>query len=239
MKINPFKISKKHMKSLQKTALIALAGLSMFSGCGKDKENDPAPEPEKPFDITEHFVAGTIGNSSYAGVFFIQFLEDDRALFIDSSPSNIAGNYTLTDTELVFEATGANERLAKFALDENKKITSATYSGAGPAKYQAVGNLLTVTESNQLAGKVFEGEGANFLGAKSKKTYDFHAKTATYGVGADAAEIDNTANNYILIGGSGFKHVNGSTVEIGFLLDRKLTTFLGSGLFYSGVHDQK
>jgi len=225
------------LKPSKNLSLIALMGAFAFSGCENDKKYQP--EPEKPFDITEHFVAGTIGNSSYASVFFIQFLEDGRALFIDSSPSNIAGNYTMTDTEIAFDATGANERHAKFTLDEDKKITAATYSAAGPAKYQAAGNLLPVSEANQLAGKAFEGEGANFLGQKSKKIYDFNAKTTTYGVGADAAEIDNTANNYILIGGSGFKYVNGSTVEIGFLLDRKLTTFLGSGLFYSGVHDQK
>jgi hypothetical protein len=55
---------------------------------------------------------------------------------------------------------------------------------------------------------------------------------APFGSGQDAATIDNTANNYTLIGGSGFKYVNGSTVEMGFVSEKKLTVFRSSGLFY-------
>jgi|GEM_PF-2011387 len=225
------------LKPLTKLSLIALMGTFALSGCADDKKDQPVPE--KPFDITEHFVAGTIGNSSYASVYFIQFLEDGKALFISEASKNLVGEYTLTDTEIKFDVTGANERHAVFTLDADKKITEAAYNAPGGATYVATGNLLAETEKNQLAGKVFEGEGKNFLGTKSTKIYDFNAKAATYGVGADAAAIDNTANSYTLIGGHGFKHVNGSNVELGFLLDRKLTTFLFGGLYYSGVHDQK
>jgi hypothetical protein len=208
------------MKSIKTLSLILTACLLAFSSC--KKKNDAEPKPDKPFVITNHFVAGTLSQKSgtkYTSVFFIQLLEDNKALFINTSSTNLVGTYTLSETELVFEVTGGNARIARFTLDKNKKITSAYYK-ALTTEYDATGELLPVNETNELAGKNFKGEEFK-MGEISNRpglTYSFNkAGTTTFGSGIDAAAIDNTTNNYTLIGGSGFKYVNGSTVELGFV----------------------
>lgn len=231
------------MKLQTKRLLFILIGVFTLSSCGKDDEN-PEPEPEQPFEITDHFVAGTLtqkSGSKYTSVFFIQFLEDGKALFINSSTNNLVGDYTLTENELVFEVTGGNERVARFTLDENKKITSAYYR-ALTMEYDATGELLPVTETNELAGKTFMGEEFK-MGEASNRTdviYTFNkAGTTTYGSGTDAAEIDNTVNSYTLIGGNGFKHINGSKVELGFVSNKELTVFRVDGLYFYGKYAQQ
>ncbi|MBD1432993.1 hypothetical protein H8B06_09165 [Sphingobacterium sp. DN00404] len=232
------------MKPFKKLCLFILLGIFSFSGCKSDDEI-PKPEPESPFEITDHFVAGTLtqkSGSKYTSVFFIQFLEDNKALFINSSSNNLVGTYTLTDDELTFEVTGGNERVARFTLDENKKITSAYYR-ALTMEYDATGQLLPVSETNELAGKTFMGEEFK-MGEASNRTgviYTFNkAGTTTYGSGTtDAAEIDNTVNNYTLIGGNGFKYVSGSKVELGFISNKELTVFRVDGLYFYGKYAQQ
>lgn len=230
------------MKTIKTLSLILTACLFAFSSC--KKENDSEPEPAKPFVITDNFLAGTLRQKSgtkYTSVFFIQFLEGNKALFINSSSTNLVGTYTLSETELVFEVTGGNARIARFTLDKDKKITSAYYK-ALTTEYDATGELLPVKETNELAGKNFKGEEFK-MGEISNRpglTYSFNKTgTTTYGSGIDAAAIDNTTNNYTLIGGSGFKYVNGSMVELGFVSNNKLTVFRSSGLFYYGKYDQQ
>ncbi|MCF3108099.1 hypothetical protein LL912_04860 [Niabella sp. CC-SYL272] len=221
---------------------IISAAIIAISGC---KKNDITPQPDKPFVITDHFVAGTNTQktgSRYTSVYFIQFLENNKALFIASSASNLEGTYTLTDSTLLFEVTGGNARTAKFTLDKHKKITSAYYTGNGPVEYEATAELLPITATNELAGKTFKGEEFK-MGEVSNRQgliYNFNrAGTTTYGSGTDAAAMDNTATNYTLIGGSGFKSVNGSTTELGFISNKKLTVFRLSGLYYYGKYDQQ
>lgn len=230
------------MKNLKKLSLFIL-GFSLVLGSCKKKNAIPEPELEK-FKITNYFVAGTTtqtSGSKYTSVFFIQFLEDNKALFINSSATNLVGTYTLTDTELTFEVTGGNARIAKFTLDKDKKITSAYYK-ALTTEYAATGELLPVKETNDLAGKSFKGEEFK-MGEVSNRTgviYSFSkAGTTTYGSGIDAATIDNAATSYTLISGSGFKSVNGSTTELGFVSNKKLTLFKSSGLYYYGKYDQQ
>jgi heat shock protein HslJ len=230
------------MKTFRTLSLIVAVLAVSFAGC--KKSNEPAPAPAKPFVITDHFVAGTLTQKSgtkYTSVFFIQLLEDNKALFINSSSTNLVGTYTLSETELVFEVTGGNARIAKFTLDKDKKITSAYYK-ALITEYDATGELLTVKETNELAGKKFRGEEFK-MGEVSNRpglVYSFNkAGTTTYGSGIDGTTIDNADNNYALIGGNGFKYVNGSTVELGFVSNRKLTVFRSSGLFYYGKYDQQ
>lgn len=231
------------MKLLKTSLLFILMAIFTLSGCGKDDET-PEPEPEEPFEITDYFVAGTLTQktgSKYTSVFFIQLLEDNKALFINSSSTNLVGTYSLTEDELVFEVTGGNERIAKFTLDEDNKITSAYYR-ALTMEYDATAELLPVTETNELAGKTFLGEEFK-MGEEINRTgvvYKFNkAGTTTYGSGTDAAEIDNTTNNYTLIGGNGFKYVNGSKVELGFVSNKELTVFRVDGLYFYGKYAQQ
>lgn len=229
------------MNTFKKIPLLLLALTTIFSSCDKDKTQ---PEPAKPFQITDYFVAGTLtqkSGSKYTSVFFIQLLEDNKAMMINSSSTNLAGTYTLTDNELTFEVTGGNARMAKFTLDADKKVTSAYYK-ALTTEYDATAELLSVNESNELAGKTFKGEEFK-MGQVSNRLgviYSFNkAGTTTYGSGTDAVTIDNSTNNYTLIGGRGFKHLNGITVELGFISNKKLTVFRSSGLFYYGSYDQQ
>lgn len=232
------------MKSLIKQStflLILFTCVLLSNGCKKDQTK---PDLSKPFAITDYFVAGTLkqkSGSKYTSVFFIQLLEDNKALFINSSSTNLVGTYTLTETELVFEVTGGNARIAKFALDRDKQITTAYYK-ALTTEYDASVELLAVKETNELAGKTFKGEEFK-MGQVSNRIgviYRFNkVGTTTFGSGLDAATIDNTANNYTLIGSNGFKYVNGSTVEMGFISKKKLTVFRSSGLFYYGRYDQQ
>ncbi|RZK40934.1 MAG: hypothetical protein EOO90_13280 [Pedobacter sp.] len=226
------------MKSFRTMAVI-LSFILFFTACTKEQV-----APEKPFSITENFIAGTLTSRSGSiatSVFFIQFLEGNKALFINSSANNLVGNYTLSDTELVFEVTGGNARVAKFTLDKDKKITSAYYK-ALTMEYDATGELLPITETNELAGKSFKGEEFKMgqVSNRNSVIYSFSkVGTTTYGSGIDASTIDNATTTYTLIGGSGFKSVSGSTIELGFVSNRKLTIFKSSGLSYYGKYDQQ
>ncbi|WP_345952657.1 hypothetical protein [Mucilaginibacter sp. PAMB04168] len=229
------------MKFLQRTVLALTACLLIFSSCKKN--NDEAPAPAKPFAITDNFIAGTLTSRSgtkSTSVFFIQLLEDNKALFINSSSTNLTGTYTLTDTELTFEVTGGNARIARFALDKDKKVTSAYYK-ALTMEYDATGELLPVKTTNELAGKVFKGDEYKMgdLLFRSALVYNFANTSTSYGSGTDVGTIVNTANTYTLIGGSGFKYQSGSTTELGFVSGKRLTVFRSSGLSYYGKYDQQ
>ncbi|WP_129713920.1 hypothetical protein [Pedobacter sp. SYP-B3415] len=221
---------------------IILAAFTLLAGsCKKDEQNIP-DEPE-PFVITDHFVAGTLTQKSgtrYTSVFFIRLLEDNKALFINSSATNLTGTYTLSETELTFEVTGGNARIARFTLDKDKKITSAYYKALN-TEYDATGEMLPVGETNQLAGKSFRGEEFKMGGVSNKPVmiYSFNnGATNSYGSGFDTNGIDNTLNTYTLIGGAGFKYVSGNNVELGFVSGKRLTVFRSAGLYYYGKYDQ-
>lgn len=223
-----------------KTLFIILSVTFMSSGCKKDHSHEEN-EPEKPFVITEHYIAGTLTQktgSKYSSVFFIQLLKDSQALFINSSANNLSGTYTLTDTELIFEVTGGNARIAKFTLDKNKKVTSAYYK-ALTMEYEATGELLPIKTTNELSGKTFKGDEYKMGETVNKTGLNYSFGATAYGSGTDLASIDKNTNTYTLIGGSGFKYINGSNVELGFLSNKKLTVFRVSGLYYYGKYDQQ
>ncbi len=223
-----------------KALFIILSVTFMSSGCKKDHHHEETT-PEKPFVITEHYIAGTLTQktgSKYSSVFFIQLLKDGKATFINSSATNLSGTYTLTDTELVFEVTGGNARIAKFTLDKDKKVTSAYYK-ALTTEYEATGELLPVKETNELAGKTFKGDEYKMGEVSNRTGLSYSFGVTAYGSGTDATTIDKTTNNYTLIGGNGFKYVNGSNVELGFVSNKKLTVFRVSGLYYYGKYTQQ
>ncbi|HMR85366.1 MAG TPA: hypothetical protein PKE30_19615 [Niabella sp.] len=232
------------MRSTKKLSLFIIAGVLALGGCKKEKT---APEPEKPFDIKEHFVAFTFtpksGPSKYTVVSFIQFLENNEALQIGSSATNARGNYTLTKDSLIFEVTGGNGRTARFSLDKDKKITSAYYKASGPLEYETTGELFPLAASNQLAGKTFKGDEQGMTPGTISRAgliYSFNkADIATYGSGTDAAAIDNTTNSYTLFGGNGFKSTNSDGTELGFISNKKLTVFRLKSLYFSGKYDQQ
>ncbi len=221
-----------------------MASAILFASCSKNDDTTPVPEPEKPFDITEHFVAGTLTQatgSKYTSVFFIQFLEDNKALMINTSANNLSGTYTMTEDSLIFEVEGGNARTARFAIDENKKITGAYYTAFTSLQYNATGEILTSSEENALAGKSFKGEEFK-MGDVSNNPgfiYSFNNTATQYGSGTIADTINNTRMNYTLIGGSAFKAINGSVTELGFLSNKTLTVFKASGLYYYGKYEQQ
>lgn len=230
-------------KSFKLIVTAALAAAVTLTSCNRGDDNDTS-DPVKPFDITEHFVAGTITQktgSKYSSVFFIQFLEDNRALFINSGANNLVGNYKLTQDSLIFKVEGGNARTAKFALDKDHKITSSYYTAHTSLQYDTKGELLASVSGNDLAGKTFKGEEFKMGDVSNRQViYSFNKTGATtYGSGTDAAAIDNTAGNYTLIGGKGFKAINGSTTELGYLSGKTLTVFKVSGLYYYGKYDQQ
>lgn len=230
------------MKSLRIRSLVIVAMAFMLTGCEKGADL-PASPSEQPLEITDHFVAGTLAQkngSKYTSVFFIRFLEDGKALFISSASNNLVGNYRWSETEIVFEVTGGNSRIARFNIDENNNITAAYYK-ALETEYETTAMLLPITESNQLAGKVFEGEEYK-MGQEQHRAgliYDFHSTFPTYDSGTSLQALDNTAKEYTLIGGSAFKYVRGKEVELGFISNQALTVFRVSGLYFYGVYDQQ
>ncbi len=227
------------MKSIKQVSALFLMLLFVFSACSKKNEE----EKEKPFVLTDHFIAGTLTpqSGSYTSVFFINFLENNKAVFISTSATNLTGDYTLTDEELIFEVADPNNyRLVKFGLDADKKIVSAYYKALA-MEYGATGELLPIETTNMLAGKSFKGEEFK-MGPASNRTgliYSFHSSGNTYGSDTDAAAIDNTTNQYTLINGYAFKHTDGGVTELGYMSGNKLTTFRVSGLYYYGQYDQQ
>ncbi|RYY54630.1 MAG: hypothetical protein EOO05_20120 [Chitinophagaceae bacterium] len=226
-----------------KTSLLICFTLLLAIGCKRDPELQP--EPLTPFDIRDQLVAITIkpktGSSKYTSVFFLQFLENNKALFISSSATNVVGNYTLTDSELSFEVTGGNARTAKFTLDKDKRITAASYKGAGPLEYETTGEIFPLKQSNQLAGRVFKGDEMGMSGTLSRAglNYNFSRDISSYGSGTDAAAIDNTSSSYTLYGGNAFKATTSGGTEIGYVSNGKLTVFRLSSLYYSGSYQQQ
>jgi hypothetical protein len=165
-------------------------------------------------------------------------------MLVNSSANSLVGPYTLTNDSLVLTVEGGNAFIARFALDKDKKITFADYDPvSGTVVYETTAMLLSITETNELAGKTFKGDerGGNPPGWPPRVglIYNFKAGASTYGSGTDAATIDNTTYSYKLIGGSGFKYQSGSNTELGFIYDKKLTVFRSSGLSYYGVYNQQ
>jgi hypothetical protein len=215
-------------------AMLILTSLS-FTSCKKDSQD--SREVVIPFEPTSHFIAGTITpkNGSYKSVFFIKLLEANKAVFV-SSGNDFSGDYNLTKDSLIVTVSDPNNyRIAKFAINSDHQLTSAYYR-ALTTEYGATGQLLKIETTNQLLGKTFKGEEFK-LGAVSNRKdfiYKFGPSALTYGSGLDAAAINSATNTYELINGSAFKYKSGTTVELGFIANKKLTVFRSSGLFYYG-----
>lgn len=214
--------------------------LSSMIACTKEetkKEELPKPDLTKEFDITEHFIAGTLGDKVKT-VYLINFLEKGKAVFLNSSQEFI-GNYTLTKDTLTFEVNDeANYRIAKFGLNDKREVTSAYYK-ALKTEYTATADLLSIPEENQLAGKVFKGEEYKF-GEPFRPVfhYKFNEKGTHYGSGTDANEI--TPDRKIeLINNCAFRFKDTGISEIGYLSADTLTVFKSQGLYYFGRYKQQ
>jgi len=209
-----------------------------FASCNDD---DATPEPT-PFVLTDHYVAGTLTpkSNTYSSVYLISFLQNNKAVFIGSG-NNLTGDYRLTKDSLIVEISDPNNyRIARFGINENHELTSAYYR-ALTMEYGATGTLVPIAATNQLAGKTFKGEEMKMGPTSFRKDllYRFNVAGTSYGSGVDPATINPDANSFELINNSTFKYKQGSTTELGFVVDQKLTVFRQSGLFYFGTYTQQ
>jgi hypothetical protein len=221
----------------QKSLLVLIATLFALSGCKKDKTTT-----EQPFVATEYFIAGTITpkSGSYASVYFIKIMENNKAVFMGSG-NDFTGDYTLTKDSLIVTISDPNNyRIAKFAINDQHQLTQAYYR-ALTTEYNATGELIKIEDTNQLAGKSFKGEEFKMGSVSFRKDliYKFGATGTTYGSSLDASAINDKANTYELINNSAFKYKSGSNVELGFVANKKLTVFRLSGLYYYGKYEQQ
>lgn len=212
--------------------------LAALAGC---KDDDVAPEAA-PFVLTDHYVAGTLTpkSNTYSSVYLISLLANNKAVYIGSG-NNLTGDYTLTKDSLIFKVSDPNNyRVARFGINEKHELTSAYYK-ALTMEYGATGALLPIAATNQLAGKTFKGEEMKIGPASSRKDliYRFNAAGTSYGSGVDPAAINADANTFELINNSAFKYKQGTTTELGFVADKKLTAFRLSGLYYYGTYAQQ
>jgi len=225
------------MRTNAQKLLVALTvALFAFSGCKKEKIT-----AESPFVATEHFIGGTITpkNGSYTSVFLIKLLADNKAVFM-SSGKDFAGDYVLSKDSLIVTVSDPNNyRVAKFAINQKHELTSAYYK-ALTLEYNATGELITIGDKNQLAGKRFKGEEFKMGGTSYRKdlVYKFAASGTTFGADVEA-NADDKANTYELINNNAFRFKDGARVEFGFASNKKLTVFRLSGLYYYGKYDQQ
>ncbi|MBZ4192474.1 hypothetical protein [Niabella beijingensis] len=221
------------MKSFIKLPYIITAGLLALGGCSKEKIKQ---EQEKPFTITEYFVAGTISPSgnSYKSIYLIQLLENNKAVFI-SSGKDFTGNYTLTDDSLVVIVSDPdNYREARFAVNSKHQLTAAQYKALA-MEYNTTGTLLKIESTNQFAGKTFGGREYRMGPAVNKEHwyYKFDATGTKYGSGENTSFI-TPATAIEIINNSAFKFKKEATTELGFISGDSLTVFRYSGLYYFG-----
>lgn len=223
---------------LSKHKLLVTLTVSLFAlnGCKKEKI-----ATENPFIVTEHFVGGTIRpkSGSYTSVFLIKLLTDNKAVFLTSG-RDFAGDYVLTKDSLIVTVSDPNNyRIAKFAISQKHELTSAYYK-ALTTEYDATGELITIGNKNQLAGKRFKGEEFKMGGTSYRKdlVYKFAASGTTFGADVEA-NADDKANTYELINNNAFRFKDGARVEFGFASNKKLTVFRLSGLYYYGKYDQQ
>ncbi|TJZ53731.1 DUF4625 domain-containing protein [Sphingobacterium olei] len=194
---------------------------------------------EKAFDITEHFVAGTLSpaSGSYNSVYFIRLLEDNKAVFMGSG-NDLVGEYELTsDSLLVTISDPNNYRTARFAINEKHELTSAYYRALSMV-YKTTGVLLAINEQNQFAGKTFRGEEFKMGPASNKADwyYKFNATGSHYGA-AETAAAAEPINAFENINNSAFKFKNSAGgTELGFVSGDSLTVFRSQGLFYFGTY---
>ncbi|CEN53943.1 hypothetical protein ACF3OB_00410 [Capnocytophaga canis] len=221
------------MKNIFRISFLATI-LIIMSSCTKDEQLQK-PDLEKEFDITEHFIAGTIGDKNKS-VYVINFLEKGKAVFLNSS-QELIGNYTLTKDSLIFEIkSDSNYRIAKFALNDKKQVTSAYYRALKKV-YPATATLVSIPEENQLVGKVFKGEEYKF-GESFRPVfhYKFDEKGTHYGSGVDVNAV--TPNKKLeLINNCVFRFKDTGISEIGYFVGNTLTVFRYQGLYYFGEYE--
>lgn len=218
-------------------ALLVTTGL--FQACKKNKD----AQQEASFPITDYFVSGTISPKSgtYTSVYLISFKENNKATFTSSSANDLEGTYQIKNDTLTFEVTDPNNyRIAKFGINKNHELTSAYYR-ALQLEYVATGSLNKIESTNQLAGKTFKGEEFKLGPVSNRKDfyYKFSSNDLSYASGLDVTSITGITRTYQLINNSAFKLKSGSETEIGFLVNKKLTVFRLSGLYYFGTYNQQ
>lgn len=223
---------KKKLKLLTIGMGVILAGLI---SC--DRNN--TIEIEKPFDVQNYVMAGTrepLKGSFYRSVYFIQFLQNNRAAITDNRQITLADYVATKDSIIVSCITKGDSLVYKYSLDARKQISSAFYKSY-TMESKATATLFPLNDGNSLAGKVFKGE-EFVMGNKSFRKdlyYKFSADGKSFGTGNDITAIDDKMYPYELINAIGFKSKVGNTTQTGFLTD-SLTVFrtVTNGLYYFG-----
>lgn len=231
-------IFNKMVKLSKWITVIVLTGL-LVASCQKNENL----EPDKPetFDITNHYIAGTISpkSDSYKSIYLIKLLADNKAVFMGTG-NDLTGSYSLTKDSLIIVVENKdNFRTARFSINEKHELTSAYYRALA-MEYKATGTLIKIPEQNMLSGKTYKGEEYKMGPALNKSSwfYKFSSTDLNYGSAEQLSGLE-TKNQYELINNSAFKYKNGNTTEIGFVVDKQLTVFRSSGLFYFGAYQQQ
>lgn len=227
------------MRSTKKLSLFIVATALALGGCKKEKA---ASEPEKPFEITEHFLAGTIAqpNKASTSVYLIKLLENNKAIQIGSGSSDFSGEYTLTKDSLIFIANiPGNYRELRCAISAKHEITGAKYKGSTSMDYHTTAALIKIEQQNQLMGKTFKGEEYRFGPVVDKPVwyYKFDATGNAYGSGIEVP----TATPYTpeIINNSAFKFKASNYTEIGFVNVDSLTVYRSESLPRFGAYKKQ
>lgn len=224
-------------KKISKVSLFALSAAALMSCRNNDNESSGS---EEAFNITNHIIAGTTAStkgSKNKSVFIIKLLENNRAVFMNSS-SDLAGEYQLTKDSLIVTITDpSNYRVAKFAINEKKELTSAYYKALKLEYKDVTGVLIKKESSNQLAKKLFKGDEYKWGNLNNKDFhYKFNDEGTQYGSGTDASTILTDKEITENIGNTAFRYRSRNISEIGFVSGDSLTVFKQQGLYHFGTY---
>lgn len=221
---------KKHIYVLAWLFMVMLT----FIACQDDKnEMSNVIENKQTIELTNYFIGGTLGGSSKS-VFVVQFLENNKALFIDSS-TKYSGRYRLEDKLLTIEVNDPRQyRIMRFLLDDNQQIKFSYYQALDNA-YLTQAALIKVADTNQLAGKRFVGSEYR-MGRVNIAEYQYRFDENGVLYGADSANENIVPDKRIeLINPSVFRYIDGRFSILGFTAGDSLTVFKNDFMNYFGV----
>lgn len=224
-------------KKICKLSLLALSAIALVSCRNNDREDITT---EEAFSITNHIIAGTTVSSKGSknkSVYIIKFLENNKAVFMNST-SDLAGEYQLTKDSLIVTITDpSNYRVAKFSINDKKELTSAYYKALKLEYKDVTGVLIKKESTNQFAKKLFKGDEYKWGNLNNKDFhYKFNDEGTKYGSGTDLSSINIDKEITENIGNTAFRYKNGNISEIGFVNGDSLTVFKHHGLYHFGTY---
>lgn len=224
-------------KLLTLVAFLTLATLTFVACSDDDKITADLTNKKDSLYLQDYFIGGTLGSSNKS-VFIVQFLENNKALFINSS-SKYSGKYKQEDKLITMEVNDpGNYRIMKFLLDDKNQIRMSYYQ-ALDNPYLTQASLIKLQDTNQLAGKKFMG--AEYKWGKlniEDYLYQFDEKGLSYGADKSSETI-TTDKRVELLNNSAFRYIDGKYAVIGYVAGDSLTVFKNDMLYYFGVFKQQ